>query len=370
MGIRTTTPRASKKAGAPRPRRIAQRTAHTPRPTSTTPRARDLALATPGSAAGAAPALDLRLLDNVAVRVRARGAIGPAEVERRKRELLSAYAETRTRTEEETVALGDEILVDCVGYESGELVSARRGVWLTATPHEELPGLFEGIAGSKIGQQLSVPVTFGTSHPSLRLAGKTAVFVVCVHAAKEVIARDPAGLFAALGYGHTADEVDAAIAEELKLGMGQAMVREAEEKVLRKLQQRRVIPVPETAVRESLRDMWQAHAAEWVCAGAPDDQIARLRDQFFADPHMRQEATYRAFCGRFLDAVAGSLSLQVTTHDMFDNLRKALAVTDLAPTAQDQALQHLESQKRTLLTAATRQRALEAVLERVAVQFV
>jgi trigger factor len=94
----------------------------------------------------------------------------------------------RPRGSDETVQLGDEILVDVIAFCNGKIVpfSAHQRTRFILTDDVIAQGFAAGLIGTRVGSHANVQVTLGEDHPVPELRGKRAVYGVHVHSASEV----------------------------------------------------------------------------------------------------------------------------------------------------------------------------------------
>ena len=93
---------------------------------------------------------------------------GDEHVDKRIAELLRAYSPTRALKDEEPLAIGDEALLDVMGYVDGDAFLARADEWMVIEENPLLPLLFEQLAQAvvvgRLARQHDRPADGGGSH--------------------------------------------------------------------------------------------------------------------------------------------------------------------------------------------------------------
>lgn len=166
----------------------------------------------------------------------------------------------RNREPGEVVALGDDVLLDVIGFANGKLLpfSARADWWTEATPDAHLPGFLEALVGARVGESFAVELTLPEDHAVESLRGAPARFGVELKAAREVTLLDEASpdLFTALDRGTTLDEVMEHIAGELSAERNEQHQRDFQDRVLAEVARRTRVEVPLSLVDEEIRLRW------------------------------------------------------------------------------------------------------------------
>ncbi|QSQ12671.1 peptidylprolyl isomerase [Myxococcus landrumensis] len=311
-------------------------------------------------------------LEGLQVTVPAPAPITPEGVLERYEALSRAVASRRDRAPGEGVALGDDVLLDVIGFVNGRLLpfSARSEWWTEAAPDPLFPGFFESLPGSKVGETLSVEFMLPMDYPVESLRGVVALFAVELKAAREVSPLDEQSpeFFTALRRGATLDEVMEHIAGELAVERDAQAARKCQDEVLREVARRTRIEVPRSLVDEELRRRWsEAEYPVLVRLGIPLEQIPEAFEGWLQDAGMRGDAEHRLRLGLGLRAIATHERLRPVREDakaLFDILADR---TRMSHEALGQLLQSNRDVQRRFDSLAMHATAVSHVLSKVRV---
>lgn len=224
-------------------------------------------------------------------------------------ELVREHAQRRDRAETETVALGDEVLIDTLGYAKGRLLpfSIRENRWALVNPDPLLPGFFESLVGRQVGLSVDIALTLPPDYPVESLRGASARFLVDVKAARELSLPDPGSpsFIASLEQGATLADVMRQLGEALANERTDEATRDAQEHVLDVLVARTRVEVPEPLVDEEIRRRWAE--AERPILQRKDfgpDELQQALEAWQQDPLTRADATRRLKIALVLAAIA------------------------------------------------------------------
>jgi trigger factor len=224
-------------------------------------------------------------------------------------ELVREHAQRRDRAQMERVALGDEVLLDTIGYAKGRILpfSIRENRWALVNPDPLLPGFFESLVDRQVGLSLDIALTLPPDYPVESLRGASARFLVDVKEARELSLPDPGSpaFLASLWRGDTLQDVMRELGEELAQERTEEAAREAQERVLDVLVERAPVEVPAPLVDEEIRRRW-AEAERPILQRkdfGPDEQQQAL-DAWQQDPLTRADATRRLKIALVLAAIA------------------------------------------------------------------
>ncbi|KFA88407.1 hypothetical protein Q664_40980 [Archangium violaceum Cb vi76] len=224
-------------------------------------------------------------------------------------ELVRGQARRRDRTGEETVALGDEVLLDTIGYAQGRILpfSVRENGWALVNPDPLLPGFYEALVGRQVGLSVDIALTLPPDHPVEALRGVPARFLVDVKQARELTLPDPGSpeFIASLGRGGTLPEVMRHLGEELAKERLDEAEREAREQVLDVLVERARVEVPTALVDEEIRRRWvEAERPLLQRKAFEPDELQQALDAWLQDPLTRADAARRLGIALVLAAIA------------------------------------------------------------------
>jgi trigger factor len=256
-------------------------------------------------------------LDGLTVRVPKPDDLTSDDLIARLHEKARAFATVRERAAGEALAVGDEVVVDTVGYVDGKLIpfSARFGLQLELAPMLMLPGFAEAVAKGTVGASLQLQLTLPASYPVERLRGKPARFIVDVKSAREVKrpALDAPAFLAQLQLGKDLDEVMTKVREELEQEQADALWVEARDLVLDELASRANPSVPKSLVDDEIQRRWgDAEGRGLVDRKFDVAEQREALDGWLADPATRADAERRLRVSLALKAMTEAEQLALT----------------------------------------------------------
>ncbi|PTL80713.1 peptidylprolyl isomerase [Vitiosangium sp. GDMCC 1.1324] len=214
----------------------------------------------------------------------------------------------RDRAPGEDVALGDDLLLNVLGYANGKLIpfSARTDWWTEATPAPLRPGFFEALVGAKVGLSVEVTLLLPETYAVESLRGAEARFLVDVMAAREVtlLTDESPELFSALDLGSTLDEVMENIARQLTSEREQQALHELQERVLDELAERTRTQVSGGLIDEEIRRAWtETEYPQLVQRNFEQEELQEALEGWLSDPFTRVDAERRLRISLGLQAV-------------------------------------------------------------------
>lgn len=264
------------------------------------------------------PAVEAPSLEGLSVYV-------PAPPDLLREDLLRAFheerrsvAQTRLRGPGESLALGDAVRLNIVGYCDGELIpfSPRFGMTMELSPVEALPGFSEAlIEGGTVGGSLQIAMELPGDYPVEAYRGRPARFLVDVVAANEVtlLPEDAPGFFERLGRGDTLEEVMDALLEELEEEQAAHLWLDAQNLVMEELRKRAPVTLPRALVDEEIRRRWaQAEGQGMVQQQFDVNEQREAFDAWLRDPATREEAERRLHIGILLKAITEAHQLELS----------------------------------------------------------
>jgi len=273
------------------------------------------------------PSVTAPSLEGLSVRVPTPDDLTGDDLLRRFHEKRRALATTRERQHGETLAMGDDVQLNIVGYCDGKLIpfSSRFGMTTELAPSEALPGFFETIAeGGKVGTSMQIALELPDTYPVESLQGKPARFLVDIVSAHEVtLPPDNTPEFLArLGLGSTLDEVMDTIREELEDELAGLLWVQARDMVLDEVARRAPVELPRPLVDEELRRRWvQAEGQAMVKYEFDVDEQRDALQGWLTDPATREDAERRLHIGVVLKAITEAEKLQLTPEKLEELIR-------------------------------------------------
>jgi trigger factor len=242
--------------------------------------------------------------------------VSAEEVAERLRGLVRQRAPRSELPERAEVGMGDEVLVDLVGYAFGRPLpgSAEQGLLLYLEPGEYLPGLSEGLVGLGVGESREVSLTLPADYALESLRGAPATYRVRVRKGYRVEVPDMERpeVLRELGLGDSLEQVLAAVAEELAEELDAQVLAQAEDLVLAQLLARSEVHLPEQLVTERLEEEWNAQDGAWK-----------------STPALRQETRQQLSLGMVLAALVEQSGLELSDEGWEEFLEEAAADREL-----------------------------------------
>lgn len=262
------------------------------------------------SGRAASESIDLGRLAGIEVRVPVSRGIRDEDVDARLSALLRARAPVTALPDGAPLALGDEVLLDAIGYAGGTPLTAQVDAWMSLRPNPSLPGLFEQIAEGRLGEHRVIRIVLPDDYPQPERRSQAAAFVVKTKEAKRptLPSLDDEQALSVLGRGATVTEVRARIYDELLEERALALVEEAKRRFLDEAQRRLPVAVDEGDVDALLHDEWRAQEGDALARqGATPEEQAAARDAFLHHAERRQEARRALFAERLLASAARAI---------------------------------------------------------------
>lgn len=286
---------------------------------------------------------------------------------------LRLHATKRERERGEPVRLGDEIVCDIVTVVEGEVlgrnVLANQRFELRYFEH--LPGFVEQLVGMETFSARTFSLKLPHNYLFPTLSGLEATFYVEIREAFEVesVALDDPKALKKSGLGCRLEEAMEALAHQIDLEQGDELLVEATVAVLDALASRVAQPIPEAAVDEELRRIWQRNGA---CVlegkGFSEETKERAEHSFLSDPELREQAGHRIKVGLALAALVEEHALSPDA-DFLDSLLLATAEKlEKEPSQLKEALKNERPELQQAAGTALYIRAVEFVMARAQVE--
>ena len=286
---------------------------------------------------------------------------------------LRALAPRRERKPGDPIEAGDEVECDIVTVVDGVVVpgSVKREAVLEMRELPHLPGFIEQLLQMTTFTASTFELSLPDDYPVEGLQGKSATFYVEVRRVFQVeqpSMEDPAALSEA-GLGEDIEQAMEAVAAEIDSEQGQQMLVEAAQAVLDTVADRVQDEVPDAAIDEELRQLWQKTDAP-VLKGREfsGELVEQALNDFLDDPSLRAQAAHRIKVGLVLGALVREQNLTPSV-DIMTTLLQAAA--DGVGVSFEEARESLaedpvEAQKATY--AALYQTAVEYLMRRAEVE--
>lgn len=245
------------------------------------------------------------------------GRVTDGDVQRRLDEIRQTLSFVQPRAYGDKLQLGDEVLVDILGYMNGDVFLAHTDTWYSLTPNKFLPGLFESLVGARVPDHSIIHVKLPLDYPVPAHAGRVAVFAVSI---KEGRGRtlpdvdDPIFLPFVNRGAKTVAELKTQLREEIVRERAQQMVEHAKLLLLRELYVKCMDDdVPMELVDEELTRRWRETKGEpLIRQGVSIEEQKKSQHDFGADDVNRAEARRTIWEYRILEAIAAHHGIEVT----------------------------------------------------------
>jgi trigger factor len=256
------------------------------------------------------------------------------------------------------LAIGDELLVDLVGYLGGEAFTARNDQWLDLRPNPLLPGLFETFIGESAPLQRMVQVHLPPDYPVEDHRDRVAVFAVDLKQARRVVSAgvDEPMLLPLLDRGvKTPRQLRNQVRGDLINAAALQMVEQARRLLLRELYQLCMKdPVPAEAVEEEVTRRWRDFVGEALARqgiSVEDQQQSRAA---FADENTVAEARRTVWEMRLCDGIASLYRVEANEGEVKAAMRESVGPEiDIEKHAYQQAKLLKEATRALRLRKAT-----------------
>ena len=224
---------------------------------------------------------------------------------------LREFSVKRERTPGELIAPGDDVTFDILTIVDGRTIpgGTSREATFEVRDFLHLPGFIDHIIGMETFTAKTCEIVLPDDYPVEGLAGKTATYYLENRRAVEVEMPelDDAALLEKAGLGTNLEEAMEILAEVLDAELGQQLLIQASQTALATLATRVEAEIPEAAVEEELRQLWNKSDA-LVFEGKPfsEDFVQAAFADFLQDPSRRAEVEERIKIGLALGALVES----------------------------------------------------------------
>ncbi len=170
-----------------------------------------------------------------------------AELERAR-----SYASVTKDKEDGQAAMGDQIVIDFVGYIDDQPFEGGDGTEypLVLGSNTFIPGFEEQLVGARVGDQVDVKVPFPTNYHAKEYAGRDAVFKVTVKSLRATITPELSDeVVAKISPCKTIEEFKGYVENEIRRFKEDQQLQEKENEVLTKIVEASELEIPEEMIR-------------------------------------------------------------------------------------------------------------------------
>lgn len=171
-----------------------------------------------------------------------------AEMERAR-----SYASTTVDKEDGSAVMGDQAVIDFVGYINGEAFEGGDGTDypLVLGSNTFIPGFEEQLVGAKVGDTVDVKVPFPENYHAKEYAGKDAIFKVTVKGLRATIVPELTDeVVSKISPCKSVDEFKGYVENEIRKFKTDQILQEKENQILTSIVEASEIDVPEELVKE------------------------------------------------------------------------------------------------------------------------
>jgi trigger factor len=307
------------------------------------------------------------------VTVQAPGPPTADELIERLHQRLTAHSPRRERKPGEFLEPGDEVECDIITMIAGHTVpgGVKRGARFELREFLHLPGFIDQLLGTETFSAQTFELTLPEDYGVPEVAGQVATYYVENRRAFQIgrPELDDAESLKAAGLGETLEQALEIVAQEIDEEQGQALLIEASLAVLDALAHRVVEPIPEAAIDEELRQLWQKTEG-LVFEGKPFSQeMTELAlEDFLNNPDMRGQAAQRIKVNLALGAIIEKENLKPTEETMTMLLETAAADLDIDTEQAKQSLKDNPQEAQEAVQSALYQQAVEYVVSRAKIE--
>lgn len=273
----------------------------------------------------------------------------------------------------EKIQLGDEVIVNMLGFAKGELIpfSARQGLVVEVGQGAVLPWLDEELLECSVGDGFELPVTFGDDEPVESMRGVEASFLVDIVSASSVAVPDPQSpeFLQLLGPAASLDQAMDAVADQLEDERVTAAWDEARERVIDEIVGRTEVSLLPMLIDEEIRRTWQRLEEPFLKSRKFEEpELLEALAGWMMDEDTRIEASRRLRLGLALQAITTRDNIQFDAEALRliadeARLRFGLTPKDLADGLKDPKVHP------ALTSLGLHLRALQTVLAAASVKF-
>lgn len=265
--------------------------------------------------------------------------ITPEDLVARFNQALRAQAVITARNVGEPVHMGDEVLVNMMGYRAGKLLplSVRQQEWYSLVPNDPLlPGFGQALAGTPVGQAKAFTITLPPDYPAVAHRGMQVTFAVTIFEGQTVTlpSQTTGEVLKRLNKGKTLEDIFDTLGKEAAEQRELARTLQARDLVLDALAARAPLEIPKEWVDEEIRRRWvDAEGNHLAKLAIPMEDQQRALKGWQLDATLQASARRRIHISLVLRAVAAKSGIVMHPKQMDLALREFCQALDL-PVAQ------------------------------------
>lgn len=323
----------------------------------------------------ALPDIPMPNLEGVEVTVPSPGDVTEQDILERFNQLCYELADRKVRKAGDTVQMGDEVLLDLLGYMGGKVIpfSPQSNVRFVLEPDSFRPGFGNSIAGATVGDTIPVTTQFTYDDIVKGEAQATAVFVVGIRGAAEIQfpeAMDSPDFLSRLERGNTLDEVMQTISDEITDYRSSAMVIQAMDLVMETLASQNKVPIPPKLIEEEIRLWWSRGEGAYLAAKgvSRQDQESALQG-WLADSELKKNAELRLRSAMIVQAYLRETAEDLQAEEIEAFVDEFARVNNIDAAAWKASMANDDAEKTALVEKYLYMSAVSDIMDQVTVHF-
>ncbi|MFO7814216.1 MAG: trigger factor [Halanaerobiales bacterium] len=269
--------------------------------------------------------------------------------------------------DKEVVEEGDFVIIDFEGKKDGEKFpgGSAEEYSLEIGSNTFIPGFEDQLVGAKVGEELTVNVTFPEDYNAKDLAGEDVVFDVEVKEIKEKQLPDLDAEFAIeVSDYETFEEYKASVKERLQENKEERTEREYENKLIETASENAEVDVPAKMVEEELNKMYQNFAQSVSQQGMDVEEYLDYMgiDEEGWREQNREAAENRTRSNLILEAIAEKEGIEISEEEIEEQIEEIAENNDQDP-EQIKAFLQMQGQLDGLKDGLKMQKTIEYLKE-------
>lgn len=321
------------------------------------------------------PAVPMPSLQDIKIQIPAPGDVSEEQILQRFYLLCYQAAGRKIRRAGDKLQAGDEVLVDMLGYVAGKVLpaSVRQNLTFVLQPDSIHPGFGNGLMGATVGDTTMVTTTFQYDDLVAGKASATAVFVVDVKGAAELIfpenMEQPAFL-AKMNRGTTLEEIMSNISEEIADFQASSMVIQAMNEIMATLAKKVLISIPVALLDEEIRVLWSQSEGKFLAEKGISrmDQESALQG-WLTHPGIRKDAEQRLKNAMIVQAFLRESGQGVEAEEIEGFVNEFAAANGIDAQTWRKAMADNDAEKTALVEKYLYMRTLSQIMEQVSVTY-
>ncbi|MCB9640560.1 MAG: hypothetical protein H6728_16035 [Myxococcales bacterium] len=272
------------------------------------------------------------------------------------------------------VEMGDEVIVDLVGYMGGYLLpmTAHEGMRLILEPNVFMPTFGEQLLGTPVGQAKIVEVALPDDFAIEEARGMGAVFAVEVREASKVIPPDPADatLFQRMGLGETLEKSLESVLVLLLDQRARKMAQDGMRILMETLLTRTSFDLPPELIEAEVQNWWRRTEGRFLAdKGLSQEDLETSLGGWMADDSLRLDAIFRLKSALLLFAIAKQERLVEDRKELKGFIGEAAQTLGISLDAREKSLARDFKEREVLIDQFVYAKALAYINDHVTIHY-